>query len=286
MNKVILLGASGQLGQETARQLLKKNYELTRIDHDQFEAATDFDKLDQFQDADIIINCIAFHDVNRCETEFTRSMKINGEFVKQLALFCDKHNITLIHISTDYVFDGKKKTPYTETDLPAPLNAYGVSKLAGEMLVKAYCRKHYILRVAGLFGVKENDVDTNNFVEKMIRAAHEKQSIKVIEDQIMSPTYTKDIARAMIALIEQKAEFGLYHGVNSGSVSWYDFALKIFQLTGHKADISPITYNEYHSIARRPQYCSLDNSKIMTYYEMPSWTDAMAGYLREKGQIK
>lgn len=286
MNRVTLLGAAGQLGQAVAKHLKEKKYELNAVTHDQFEAATDFDKLDQFKDSDIIINCIAFHDVSLCEKEFARSMLINGEFVKRLARFCDENNIILIHISTDYVFDGRKKEPYTENDLPAPINVYGTSKLVGEMVARAYCRKHYILRVAALFGLKENDINTNNFVEKMVRAADQNMPIKVIEDQTTSPTYTTDVARAMTALIEKKAEYGLYHAYNSGAVSWYDFARKIFELTGHQADLSPISYNEYHTDFGRPQYCSMDNSKIMSYYGMPSWEEALENYLREKGYIK
>ena len=286
MNKVTILGASGQLGQAITKQLTEKKYDLNLVTHDNFEAAADFDKLEQFKDSDIIINCIAFHDVSRCESEFALSMKINGDFVKQLAGLCEKNKIVLIHFSTDYIFNGQKKEPYSEDDIPAPVNVYGVSKLAGEMFVKAYCRKHYLMRVASLFGHKKDNPEKVNFVEKMINAANEKMPIKVINDQIMSPTYSTDVARAVTALLDKKADYGLYHATNSGSVSWYDFALAIFQLTGQKADISPISFSEYHADVSRPQYCSMDNSKIIPYYAMPPWKEALADYLRVKGYIK
>lgn len=288
MAKIILLGANGQLGTDIQKHTVSEKISVTPLTRDNFNA-DDFgsiEKLCKYSDHDYLINCIAFHKVNECENDFERSYKINADLTGQLAGFCSRNNIVFIHISTDYVFDGSKNQPYDENDYPAPVNVYGNSKLAGELLLKANCEKYFILRIASLFGSKGLTDPSANFVEKMIHSAKNNIALNVIDDQIMSPTYAVDVALTIKSLIENKIEdYGIYHSTNSGHCSWYKFAETIFEYCGIRADISPIAYDKYHTTVKRPKYCALDNSKISCYYKIPTWQKGLNDYLRIKGYI-
>ena len=285
LNRIVILGSSGQLGTALNQVLTGPDISvapLTRID---FDADSDdpFDKLADYSTCDYLINCIVYHKVDKCEHNVDKSFRINSELVFNLAKFCAKNDITFIHVSTDYVFDGLSQTAYTETDLPSPLNVYGASKLAGESFVKAYAPKHFIFRVSSLYGRSPSSDPGVNFVQKMIHAAKEKQSLRVIDNQIMSPTYTGDVALAMKTFIERGVtDYGLYHACNSGECSWFEFARRIFDLTGLDADLTPISYDQYHTGARRPQFCSMDNSKLSRHHTMRPWPEALAEYLSQK----
>jgi dTDP-4-dehydrorhamnose reductase len=287
MKKIILLGANGQLGTDIQKHTLSENISITPLTRTEFEA-NDFksiNKLEQYADHDYLINCIAYHKVDECETNFEQSYKINSDLVGQLAKFCNQNNILFIHISTDYVFDGIKNQPYTENDHPATVNVYGNTKLAGEQLLKSNCEKYFILRIASLFGSKESN-DPINFVEKMVHASKNNIKLNVIDNQIMSPTHAKDVALCIKTLIEKNVEdYGVYHATNSGHCSWYEFAEMIFELCGIKADMSPIAYDKFHTTVTRPKYCALDNSKISCYHKFPTWREGLKDYLRIKGHI-
>jgi len=289
MKKILLLGANGQLGTDVVKIFQNSPLSLTGLTRHEFDADYEdpFVKLAPFKNYDYLINCIAYHKTDQCEKNFEKSFKINGNLVWRLAKFCSRHNLIFVHISTDYVFDGYKKEPYNENDLPSPLNVYGASKLVGESLVKAYSDKYFVFRVSSLFGSKVSDDANINFVEKMVRAAKEGRTLKVIDDQIMSPTHTLDVARALRFMIENDiSDYGIYHCCNGGECSWYEFANKIFDLTGLENKLTPISYREFHSTVKRPQYCSMDNSKLSKYYKMPLWTEALEEYLKIKGYIK
>ncbi|UCE23937.1 MAG: dTDP-4-dehydrorhamnose reductase [Candidatus Zixiibacteriota bacterium] len=289
MKKVLLLGAAGQLGTGIRKVFAETPIEVTSLTRTEFDADIDTVEptLEKYVGSDYVINCIAFHKVDQCEKSPWQSFKINAELLLDLSQYCDRHDITLIHLSTDYVFDGKKQDAYVETDLPGPLNVYGTSKLAGEMIVKAYAPKHFVLRVSSMFGDTAGDDPNVNFVEKMIDAARRGKELRVIDDQIMSPTHTEDVARLMGAIVENEVtDYGLYHACNSGECSWFEFAETIFELTGLQARISPITYTEFHAAATRPQYCSMDNSKASGILQIKPWQEALRDYLRIKGYIK
>lgn len=288
MKKVLLLGSSGQLGHDIIKYTSSNNIEITPLTRKEFDADKHdlFKALHRYDDHDYIINCIAYHKVDQCEDNFADCFRINGELVRQLAMFSEKNNITFIHISTDYVFDGYKRDSYTETDTPSPINVYGASKLTGEILTGAYCGKYFILRISALFGQKFISPDRLNFVEKMISASRQKHPLKVIDNQIMSPTHTKDVALAIQTMIEINCKkYGIYHACNTGQCSWFDFAKKIFDICGINTDLAPISYDKFHMHAKRPQYCSMSNKKLEPIFKMPQWETALKEYLELKGYI-
>lgn len=288
MIKILLLGAAGQLGSDILDFTSSNNIAITPIIRSEFDAGLHdpHTQLAQYADHDYLINCIAYHKVDECESNLEQSSKINVEFPQELSKYCNQHNQTLIHISTDYVFDGKKDSPYSEDDHPAPINVYGNSKLAGEIIVRASCKKYFILRISSLFGSKPSDNPGINFVEKMLHSARNNQPLKVIDDQIMSPTHAKDVALAIKALIEKEANaYSVYHACNSGHTSWYNFAKTIFDLASLDANMEPISYEQFHSKAKRPKYCAMDNRKIISYYEMPPWQEALTEYMNLRKHI-
>jgi dTDP-4-dehydrorhamnose reductase len=282
MAKIVVLGSNGQLGSDLIKVLVL-GHELTASTHADVDAAS-FNvlyQLEQYADADYIINCIATTNVDGCEDNPQTTFVINSGFVVQLSKFCQVHEITLIHISTDYVFDGSCNRPYTELDQPNPLNVYGLSKYAGEIAVGNYASKYFILRVSSLFGVAGASGKGGNFVTTMMRLANEKDSWTVIDDQLTCPTHTLDIARAIKALIDQAVtEYGIYNCVSSSSCSWFEFTQEILSQTGHNPDkVKPISYTEYKFKALRPQYGVMDTSKLNEYYIMPSYNLALMEYL-------
>jgi dTDP-4-dehydrorhamnose reductase len=193
----------------------------------------------------------------------------------------------LVYISTDYVFDGRKMQPYTEEDIPNPLNVYGNSKLAGEYFVRNTLENHYIIRSSSLFGVAGASGKGGNFVETMIKMARNREEIKVVEDMIMSLTYTKDAAEMIRNILTKKLPFGIYHVANRGQCSWYEFAQAIFKTLGMDACLSPTKTNMLQSKARRPVFSSLVSVKLNKHgLEMERWEEALTMYLIEKKYLK
>ncbi len=286
MKKVLLLGAAGQLGTDIIRFTSSDSIEIRQSIRADFDADIDSvdKKLLKYKDVDYIINCIAYHKVDQCEDNSEQAFAINSKFVLDLSLFASEHNITLIHISTDYVFDGMKNNQYKEVDEPNALNIYGESKFVGEQRVKAYARNHFVLRISSLFGSKETDNPNINFVEKMIHAAKSGTKLKVIDNQIISPTHTKDVALVIKHIIDKEFDsYGTYHCCNSGTCSWYQFVEKIFALSHLTTDLTPVSYDSFHTHAKRPQYCAMDNSKLTKFYKMKNWEEALEEYLELKG---
>lgn len=282
MAKIVVLGSNGQLGSDLIKAL-SADHELVASTHADVDAASFnvLSQLEQYVGVDYIINCIATTNVDGCEDNPQATFVINSGFVVQLAKFCQSHDIVLIHISTDYVFDGLISKPYTELDQPNPLNVYGLSKYAGEIAVTNYAAKYFILRVSSLFGVAGASGKGGNFVTTMLRLANEKDSWTVINDQLTCPTHTLDIARAIKALIEQAVtEYGIYNCVSSNSCSWFEFTQEILRQAGHNPDkVKPISYQEYTFKALRPQYGVMNINKINNYYLMPTYDFALTEYL-------
>ena len=191
-----------------------------------------------------------------------------------------------MYISTDYVFDGTKREPYTEEDIPNPINVYGVSKYAGELLIKYITDKHYIIRVSSLFGVAGASGKGGNFVETMIRLAKADREINVVNDMAMSPTYTRDAAFAIKEILEKRLPYGVYHVTNDGFCTWYEFAKAIFEITGIEANLNPITSDKFPTKAKRPKFSALSIKKLKSFgINMRSWKEALKDYLKEKGYI-
>jgi len=202
---------------------------------------------------------------------------------------CRARNTVLLHMSTDYVFGGDKarSTPYVETDAPAPINAYGISKLAGEMFVWYLMERYYILRVCGLYGVAGSAGKGGNFVELMLRLAREGKPIKVVDDQRLTPTYTVDVARQIAALIET-GRYGLYHATSQGECTWYEFAAEIFRQTGLTPNLDRARTGDFGEKATRPAYSVLENKALQAIGldQMRPWQQALAAYLQERTQTK
>ncbi len=279
--RIVIIGSTGQLG-TALLETLPQNHELIGLSHQEIEVengAQVFSVLKKL-DPDVVINTAAYHVTDQCERDPDSSFKVNALGARNVAVACQELNAKVVFISTDYVFDGTKKTPYTEYDNPNPLSIYGKSKLAGENFVRSLCPKHFIIRTAGVFGGEKN-----NFVKTMIRLGKEREKLNVVYDQIHSPTYTYDLAPKIGELIETSF-YGLYHISNNGETSWFEYAKKIFELTRleEKVKIFKITANEYGAPAPRPSYSVLRNYnlELMGMDDLPTWENALERYIKEK----
>ena len=290
--KTILLGPDGQLGTDVQAANLRSGEPLSLIpagrsivDLSDIAAASSFLLSQDFQ---CLINCSSYHKTDEVERNAQVAFTINTHLVQELAQVCLRKNARLIHISTDYVFGGQsKRKPLSEVDCKAPINVYGASKSMGEDLALLTGANVWILRVASLFGLAGASGKGGNFVETMIRVAKEKGALRVVSDQMMSPTATKDVADVVINMIKKDVAPGIWHVVNSGAATWYEFARQIVDRSGIAASVTPIASSEFPTAARRPSYSVLDNSKVCNAVgSMRSWQDALDEYLMAKGHRK
>lgn len=285
--KYVVLGANGQLGRDLCPRLPGEVVALTRAELDltaSFESM--FTTLAALR-PDVLINCAAYNFVDRAETEAELSTRVNMKGPLFLAHLCKQLNLVLVHFSTDHVFgdDSSRATPYRETDPPGPVSAYGMHKALGEYVVQSHCPRHLVIRTCGLYGVWGSGGKGGNFVETMLRKASQGEPLRVVADQVCTPSYTVDVAQATIALL-QTGKYGLFHITNSGSCSWYEFAQAIFELSGVKANLAPITSAEYGAAARRPAYSVLSNEAYerLGLPKLRHWREALAAYLQERAQ--
>jgi len=281
--RVAVIGASGQLGSD----LVKVFEDVIPLTHKDIEV-TDLSSCEILKELkpDIVINTAAYHKTDECEENPEKTFLVNSVGARNVALICREIGAIDVYISTDYVFDGSKEEPYTEDDIPNPINVYGVSKYAGEILTRYICDKHYIIRVSSLFGVVGASGKGGNFVETMIKRAKAGDELNVVNDITMSPTYTKDAAIAIKKIIFYKLPYGIYHVTNDGSCTWYEFAKAIFEITGIDAKLNPITSDKFPTKAKRPKNSALSIEKIKSYgINMRHWKDALKDYLKEKGHI-
>jgi dTDP-4-dehydrorhamnose reductase len=283
MSNVLILGSNGQLGSDLVKICKQENIKYMPITRDEFDALHDdiSEKL-LIHKPDYIINCIATTNVDGCEGASMLAFNTNTDFVYNLAKFCNANNITLTHISTDYVFDGNKTTPYLETDIPNPKNIYGLSKYAGEIAVQIYMTKYFIFRVSSLFGQAGASGKGGNFITTMKSLGQDKNPVKVIADQITCPTATLDIAKCIAHFIKnQIKDYGIYNCVSSNSCSWFEFARVIFESTGlDKNKVLPVDFASYKFIASRPKYSAMSTAKLSKYYQMPTWQQGLAEYFK------
>jgi dTDP-4-dehydrorhamnose reductase len=290
--RVLLLGANGQLGSDILRVERSRLDELEvfplyRRDLD-VASLDDIPKVLASREFDALINCTSYHKTDEAENHATEAFAINAHAPQRMAAVCKARGAMFVHLSTDYVFDGRSRKPYVETDAPSPVNVYGASKLLGENLVlREYAEGSLIARVASLFGVAGSSGKGGNFVETMLRLAREKGEVRVVNDLRMSPTSTMDVARALLSLIHQRAAPGIYHIVNSGDATWFEFAQEIIHQAGIAARVVPITSQEYPALAARPAYSVLNNQKVAKLIGLiPHWREALSRYLVEKGHIR
>ncbi len=284
--RVAVTGANGQLGRELTRVLSAWDvYPLTRPACDVRDASAVREALRGIRPA-AVINTAALTDVDACEDDVRQAFDVNACAVRDLANACAELGAVLVHMSTDYVFDGEKRAPYREDDAPHPLSVYGISKLAGEYFARNACPHHFVIRTSGLYGAAGARGKGGNFVETMIRMAREGRPVRVVNDQVLTPTYTRDLAQAIKRLVLTEA-YGLYHVTNSGACSWYEFAGRIFKRAGLAPELSPTTSAEWGARARRPPYSVLANEKLVQAGggELRVWTEALDAYLKEKGYV-
>ena len=234
---------------------------------------------------DLVINTAAFHKVDLCEDEGEAAFKVNAVGVRNLCEVCLKIDAVLMHFSTDFVFGGDKNRmiPYNEDDCPHPISLYGISKLAGEYIIKYMLKKYYLIRTCGLYGHAGSFGKGSNFVDLMIELAKKGEKIRVVNDQVLTPTSSKDLAEKLYELIYTK-KYGLYHMTNTGQCSWYDFAVEIFKLAGISPDLKPISSEEFAAKAKRPAYSVLDNRNLRAagIKDMRPWQEALRDYINEK----
>lgn len=271
---ILVVGANGMLGRDLLA-LLGERGQGADIDEIDITSPESVLKCIGLLKPEVVINCAAYTDVDGCEGNIETAMAVNGEGVGYLAMACRDLGALLVQISTDYIFDGGKGTPYVEDDAPCPLSVYGESKLAGEMNA-AFCPEHLIVRTQWLYGLHGK-----NFVETMLRLGAEKDELTVVDDQIGSPTWTVDLARAIIALIDSGCR-GIYHAANSGYCSWNGFAAAIFEESGLNVSVRPMTTTELNRPAKRPLYSTLECSKLTgdTGFRPQPWRDALREYLK------
>lgn len=284
MQKILLIGANGQLGKDLIR-VLSHDFVITGTDVEQCDISKreQVSSLFESNRPDLVINTAAWTDVPGCETNDKKAFEVNALGAKHIAQACDRISCKLLHISTDYVFDGKKNSPYVESDLPAPLNVYGLSKLTGEYYIQAYCRKYFIVRTSGLYGIHPAIGKKTNFVETMLKKAKEGNTIKVVDDEVLTPTFTIHLAQQVKKLISTDY-FGLYHATSNGACSWYEFAKKIFELAHADAALEKTSVIKFGSPVQRPAYSVLDNYHLRTrgLEVMKTWDGALADYFLDK----
>ncbi|TNJ60642.1 dTDP-4-dehydrorhamnose reductase [Paenibacillus hemerocallicola] len=288
MKRIVLLGANGQLGTDIRRVFRDAPVDLVPL----YRGDIDVEQTERIGGVlrgigpyDALINCTSYHKTDECEDYAAKAFAVNTLAPREMAEACGEAKAVLVHITTDYVFDGRKRTPYLEEDATSPLNAYGVSKAAGEHFVAAHHDKFFILRVSSLFGTAGASGKGGNFVETMLRVAAGGAPLRVVNDQIMSPTHTLDIAESIkMLLMEGVDDYGIYHCSGEGECSWHDFAAEIFRQRGVVADLRPVTCSEFPTKARRPAYSVLDNGKLNRLRPMPHWSDALRDYFRLKDE--
>ena len=235
---------------------------------------------------DLIINTAAFNLVDACEDRAEEAFRTNTMGVYNLARSAQAAGAGMVHFSTNYVFDGQKTTPYVEGDAPRPLSVYGFSKLGGEWAAQQYCEKHFVIRTAALYGAAGNRSKGGNFIERLIRNAQEGKPLRIVNDQIVNPTLTSDLARCVSALI-RTSHYGLYHAVNEGSCSWFEFAQEIFRQIDISPDLAPTNSDAFAAKARRPAFSALENAALREkgLPAMRSWQEALADYMRARESV-
>ena len=277
MNNILVTGSTGQLGSDVVKELLKRGYSTLSPNRSEFNLCSE-DSIRNYilnSNCEAIVHCAAYTQVDKAEDEKDLCIKINATATKHIVKCAKILDIPMIYISTDYVFDGTKDGEYTENDETNPINIYGESKLAGEKYVQEILDKYYIVRTSWVF-----NINGKNFIETMLRLSKANNQLSIVNDQIGSPTYTKDLSRLLVDMLET-SKYGLYHATNEGYCSWYEFANTIFKLANINIDIKAINSNEYASRAKRPLNSKLSKDKLIEYGFKPltHWEDALKDYL-------
>lgn len=273
--KVLITGSGGQLGIELGELLPYRGYETIALGHKELDVgdAVSVGRVLEEQLPDVIINAAAYTDVDGCETDTEAAYRTNALGPRNLAQYGERMGCELLHVSTNYVFDGESERSYDPGDLPNPLNAYGRTKLAGEEHVKGLSSRWYIVRSAGVYG------DGHNFVGTMLRLGVERDSLKIKSDEFIAPTYARDLAGGIADIVDDRL-YGTYHVTNAGSCSWYEFAKEIFRFSGIEVEVNPVPRSEYPLPATRPANGLL---APLGGPELRHWREALTEYLGSYG---
>lgn len=286
--KTILIGASGQLARDIQLALSESRSqdELVPVTHAQLDIRdrNRVRELIQQRRPDCVINTAAFHRVDLCEDELENAFAVNEAGVRNVAEAAKEAGALLMQFSTDYVFDGEKRMAYVEADRPNPQSVYAKSRLAGERAVQETGGEYLLIRTCGLYGVAGSQSKAGNFVETMLKLAAQKKPLRVVNDQVCTPTGTRELARRLLPLIHSDAR-GLFHMTNTGGCSWYEFAREIFRLSKIEAELSPCTTAEFAAKAPRPAYSVLDNRALRAagFEDFRPWQEGLAEYLTWRG---
>ncbi len=281
--KIAVLGATGQLGTDCVAALRASGHEVLALAHEDADIA-DAEAVGRALGSfapDAVVNAAAFHNVDRCEREPERAFLVNAVAPRGLARLSNDLGFRLVHISTDYVFDGTKGAPYVESDEPRPINVYGNSKLSGELFVRAIARRHCVVRVSAIYGLNPCRAKGGaNFVTTMLRLAREKGEARVVDDEFVSPTWTADIARQLPALLTRD-DNGVVHAASRGACSWHDFARAIFDISRTPARLERAASSDFPARTPRPRFSALDNARLRGWGIdlMPPWRAALERYL-------
>ena len=290
--RVVLLGPNGQLGRDIvdAHRKGSGSFELVPLTREALDLSMPgvAELVLRRLSFDVLVNCTGYHKTDEAEDNAALAFAVNAHAVQAMARVCAAKRARLIHVSTDYVFGGDtaRNHPLREDDPAAPINVYGASKVMGENLARLESDNVVISRVASLFGVAGASGKGGNFVETMLRHGRSREVLRVVNDQTMSPTATADIATIMMRMLTDGCAPGIYHVVNAGSATWFEFAQEIFRRTGIEVAVTPCASREYSLRATRPRYSALDNAKVSAAFgAMPRWQDALDRYLRTKGHV-
>lgn len=281
--RIAVIGANGQLGSDLAAAFSQNGDEVRALTHSEIEIA-DINSVSHALAEDrpeVIVNTAAMHHVENCEREPERAFATNALGPKNLATVARQSGAVLMHISTDYVFDGAKHSPYVEDDNPRPLNAYGITKLAGEHFVRCTADKHFVVRTSGLYGKSPCRAKGGlNFIELMLKLAKERGEVRVVDDEMVTPTSTAELAQQMVRLSGSN-RYGLYHATAEGSCSWYEFAQEIFALTDTPVRLKPAAPGEFPAKVARPKYSVLENRGLKAHglNMFKPWQNALREYL-------
>lgn len=277
--KVLVTGVKGQLGYDVMAELAKRNIEAIGVDIDEMDITDKISVEKVIGEAapDVVVHCAAYTAVDAAEDNEALCRRVNADGTRNIAEVCKKLDCKMVYISTDYVFDGQGTRPWEPDDERHPLNVYGQTKYEGELAVQENLSKYFIVRIAWVFGK-----NGKNFVKTMLKLAETHDKLTVVNDQFGSPTYTYDLARLLVDMI-QTDKYGIYHATNEGICTWYEFACEIFRQAGVKIEVASVPASEYPAKAKRPENSRLDKSKLTEngFERLPSWQDALGRYLKE-----
>jgi dTDP-4-dehydrorhamnose reductase len=283
--KIAVIGAEGQLGSDVLRSFAANGDEVCPMTHSEIEIA-DIDSVSKTlreSKPDVVVNTAAMHHVEKCEEAPEKAYAVNAIGSRNLAQVSREISAVLMHVSTDYVFDGNKRSPYEEEDAPLPLNVYGNSKLAGEHFVRTLAEKHFVLRTSALYGASPcRAKGGRNFIQLMLKLAKERDEVRVVDSEFVSPTSTAELAEQLVTL-SRSDRYGLYHATAEGSCSWYEFAQTIFRLSNSRIKLMVASANEFPAKVPRPTYSVLENKALKSHglNRFGHWEKGLRTYLEQ-----